>query len=83
MRVCHVLPAYPDDAQGHREGQNYRQLLRQLTAGGTTCVAVTARQYRASPTAELDGEVAVRRFVFGDHDTRLGDLRLTSPARAS
>lgn len=81
MRVLHVVPAYPDDAHGRREGQNYRQLLGRLAAAGTASVAVAARLYRDSPTRAEDGQVDVRRFVFGRHDARLGDLRIT-PLRA-
>lgn len=81
MRVLHVVPAYPDDAHHHQEGQNYKQLLRRLTAAGTPCVAVAGRMYADSPTAARDAQVDVRRFVFGRHNARLGELRMT-PLRA-
>lgn len=77
MRAGHIMPAYPDLAHGHAGGVHYRELLRHLTGVGVECTAVSSRQFPDSPTEADDGGIRVRRFVFGAHAERLGEMRVT------
>ena len=81
MRACHVMPAYPDVSRLSVGGLPYRELVQRLSVADIPCVAVTARQFPDSPTEEQDGAVPVRRFVFGAHASRLGEIAIT-PGRA-